>query len=106
MKFLVDQMLPVWLADWITDQGDEAEHVRRIGLADASDEAVRAEALGRNAIIVTKDGDFARPPGPGVPVLWVRIGNTTHQALAQSWPRAWPAVRQALDDGEPLVELR
>ena len=106
MKFLVDQMLPVWLADWITERGDEAEHVRRIGLADARDEAVRAEALARKAVIVTKDGDFAQPPGPGVPVLWVRIGNTTHRALAQTWPRAWPTVRQALENGETLVELR
>ena len=106
MRFLVDQMLPVWLADWISDQGDDAEHVRRIGLSSAPDEAVAAEAVRRDAVLITKDADFSRPPGPGVPVIWVRMGNTTHTALAARWPQVWPAIKTALDAGETLIEVR
>lgn len=106
MNFLVDQMLPVWLANWISDHGDDAEHVRRIGLADAPDTSIRAEARRRNATIITKDSDFAQPPGPGVPVVWVRLRNVSKKGLAQTWPRAWPAVKAQLQAGEMLVELR
>ncbi|XBQ17495.1 MAG: DUF5615 family PIN-like protein [Oceanicaulis sp.] len=106
MNFLVDQNLPVWLAIWITDQGLPAEHVRRIGLARASDGDIVEEAQRRRAAIITKDGDFAQPPGPGVPVIWVRLGNTTHQRLAKDWPAAWPQIIEALDAGEMLVEVR
>ncbi len=106
MRFLVDQMLPVWLANWISDQGDEAEHVRRIGLSDAPDSAIQIEARRRQATIISKDSDFAQPPGPGVPVVWVRLPNVTNKALADTWPRAWPKVKAQLEAGEQLIELR
>ena len=106
MRFLVDQMLPVWLADWLTERGYSAEHVRRIALASADDREIAEAARVRDAVLITKDGDFAQPPGPGVPVIWIRFGNTTHAALAQRWARVWPDVVQALDSGESLVEVR
>jgi predicted nuclease of predicted toxin-antitoxin system len=106
MIFLVDQMLPVWLADWLTERGYSAEHVRRIELASADDGEIADTARERGAILITKDGDFAQPPGPGVPVIWVRFGNTTHAALAERWARVWPDVVKALDAGESLVEVR
>ncbi|WP_430431303.1 DUF5615 family PIN-like protein [Oceanicaulis sp.] len=106
MRFLVDQMLPVWLADWISDQGEEAEHVRRIGLSSAPDAEIAAEAQRRSAVLITKDADFSRPPGPGVSVIWVRMGNTTHAALSARWPMVWPAIISALEAGETLIEVR
>lgn len=106
MKFLVDQMLPVWLADWIIDAGFEAEHVRRIGLASANDAQVAEATRARSAILITKDSDFAQPPGPGAPVVWVRLCNTTHAALAGLWVRVWPDFLGALRSGETLVEVR
>jgi len=106
MRFLVDQMLPVWLADWLVEAGFEAEHVRRIALASANDAQVAAAARARDAILITKDGDFAQPPGPGVPVIWIRFGNTTHASLAERWSRVWPEVIAALESGESLVEVR
>ncbi len=35
MRFLVDQNLPSILAEWISQQGHEAKHVRLLGLAEA-----------------------------------------------------------------------
>lgn len=106
MNFLVDQMLPVWLADWIGENGHDADHVRRIGLASADDTRVAGAAQARGAVLITKDGDFAQPPGPGVPVVWVRFGNTTHTGLSMRWSGVWPEIIEALEAGETLVEVR
>ena len=106
MNFLVDQNLPVWLAIWLREAGYGAAHLRELGLQTASDRDVAALARARGAILVTKDDDFARPPGPGAPVVWVKIGNATHTRLASVWDRLWPDIVAALKDGETLVEVR
>ena len=51
MIFLVDAQLPPGLASWLAEQGHTAQHVVELDLGD--------NALSLDAIIVTKDEDFA-----------------------------------------------
>ena len=59
MNFLVDAQLPPGLARWLADQGHSAQHVNDVGLAGAEDSVIWNHALGVDAIVVTKDEDFA-----------------------------------------------
>lgn len=108
MKFLVDQNLPVVLAEWLAAAGHQADHVRLLGLAEADDLAIARLAISSGAIVITRDGDFRRlaaPPPGGPQVVWVRFGNTTNPYLLQAWSVLWPAVEAALRQGEGLVEV-
>lgn len=75
MRFLVDANLPRSLADVARTAGDEAIHVRDVGLGDATDETIAAYARAHDLLLVTRDLDFADvrayPPagGPGIVVL-------------------------------------
>ena len=103
MRFLVDQNLPEALAVWIESNGHEAEHVKRLGLAEAPDGAIRAHAMARGAVMFSKDADFAAP-GAALRVIWVRIGNTTNDRLLTFWSAAWPSIVVALEQGDALIE--
>ena len=109
MRFLVDTQLPNALANWLREQGYQAEHVLEIGLAQSKDRAIWQYAQEHEAVIVTKDEDFAewvRRGRRGPAVIWLRIGNCSNPAL-----RAWlepllPAVIRQLENGERLIEAR
>jgi uncharacterized protein with PIN domain len=58
MKFLVDNQLPASLALLLRRLGFEAEHVIDLGMDEASDLEIVAVASKRQAIIISKDGDF------------------------------------------------
>jgi len=59
VNFLADAQLPPGLARWLADQGHSAQHVNDVRLAGAEDFVIWNHALGVDAIIVTKDEDFA-----------------------------------------------
>lgn len=107
MRFLVDQNLPVVLVGWLIQNGHEAEHVRLLGMAEADDREILAKARVDQAVIISKDGDFARRQGaaPPIQVIWVRIGNTTNDALLAVWSAVWPGVAEALAAGEDVIEV-
>ena len=108
MKFLIDAPLPPALARWLCEKGHDAQPVREVGLREALDEAIWAYALQTGAIIVTKDEDFATRAGreAKAPVIvWLRIGNSSNQAL-----RAWleprlPGIVQLIEQGQRMIEV-
>ncbi len=59
MRFLVDAQLPPALARLIAERGHVAEHITDIGPGDAPDRDLWRYALAHQAVIVTKDEDFA-----------------------------------------------
>lgn len=59
MKFLIDEDLPLSLADALTAAGHSVEDVRRIGLRGATDSQVLNHAAKSGAILLTADIDFA-----------------------------------------------
>jgi predicted nuclease of predicted toxin-antitoxin system len=86
VNFLVDAQLPFGLAQWLADKGHSAQHVNEVGLASAEDSLIWNYALGVDAIIVTKDEDFAERTARtavGPVIVWLRIGNATNRALLQ-----------------------
>ena len=105
MRFLVDAQLQPVLAHWLTDKGHHAEHVADLGLSAASDSVIWDFAVRVQAIVVTKDEDFARRRrmgGKGPVVVWLRVPNTRRRAMLV-W---FENVLTALQRGETLVEVR
>lgn len=108
MRFLVDAQLPPALARWLTERGEEADHLIDLDMLRATDEAIWRLAAERGAVVVSKDEDFAlraqlRSGGPQV--VWVRWGNLRTGELLRRWGEQWPHLRAALERGEPLLEL-
>ena len=109
MNFLVDAQLPPGLARWLSDQGYSAQHVNDVGLAGAEDSVIWNHALRVDAIIVTKDEDFAeRTARTAVRpmIVWLRIGNATNRALLEWLEARWSSVVQLLIDDNQLTEVR
>jgi predicted nuclease of predicted toxin-antitoxin system len=59
MRFLVDESMPRALAGAIRELGFTADDVRELGLANRPDSEVLAAAAARDAIIITRDREFA-----------------------------------------------
>lgn len=106
MNFLVDAQLPPGLARWLADQGHSAQHINDVGLAGAEDFAIWNHALGVDAIIVTKDEDFAERTARtavGPVIVWLRIGNATNRVLLEWLEPRWSSVVQLLIDDNRLI---
>lgn len=107
MKFLVDAQLPPALCRWLRDAGHEAVHVSEIGLLAASDVEIAALAEADEAVLISKDEDFATLRLPDrFALLWLRCGNTTNVALAAWLEPRWERVEALLEQGERFIEAR
>ena len=106
MIFVIDQQLPATLARWFEERGFEAVHVRDIGMRAAPDTEIWRYAVERQAVVVTKDEDFAtrRARSDGPQILWLRVGNATNRALSAHLDAVWTDVIRWLEAGEPIVE--
>jgi predicted nuclease of predicted toxin-antitoxin system len=107
-RFLVDAQLPPGLAKRLSALGYRADHVNRVGLGAAGDTAIWAYAVANQAVLVTKDDDFvalARRDPRAAPVVWIRIGNCTNDALWRILEPALSEILLALDAGERVVEV-
>lgn len=96
------------LLDFCSFLGHEASHVIERGLKAAPDQAIWAYAEERAAVLITKDEDFRtlrllRERGPQV--VWLRIGITTTPALLNRLSGSWQSIIEALERGEPIVEV-
>ena len=109
MRFLVDAQLPPALARFLVEHGHEAQHVADVGLSRAPDHAIWNHAKSVNAVLVTKDQDFvtmrALSAEPAPAVIWVRIGNATKRVSIERFSAALPALVEALERGETVVQM-
>ncbi len=74
----------------------------------SSDRDIWAYAVAINAIIVTKDEDFAIRRVmviEGPLILWLRCGNITRRALLEWLEPLLPSAVEAFARGEILVEV-
>ena len=80
MKLLFDHNLSHKLVERLGDAFPDSEHVRGVGLQEASDLAVWEYAKSKGLTIVSKDEDFHQLSflrGPPPKVVWVKLGNCT-----------------------------
>lgn len=108
MPFLIDAQLPPSLAEALRQAGYQAIHVADLGLLTATDRHIWDEAVKRNAVLVTKDRDFslrraARNDGPAI--VWIRVGNTNNKTLIANILRGSPAIVDAVERGETVIEF-
>ena len=108
MRFLVDAQLPPALARSLEGRGHVAEHVYDIGMAEAPDRKIWDYAHRENAILVTKDDDFAALQAlekNGPTIVWIRVGNTTKRALLVRVDQFIETIETMLRSGERLIEV-
>ena len=102
-------MLSWRLARWVTDSFDDIEtfSARRLDLVHANDPSIFEAAREAGAVVLTKDEDFvdevARRGAP--PVIWVRAGNTSNEAMRALLSAELPAALDAIRRGVTLVEI-
>lgn len=109
MKLLIDNQLPEALAAFLTENGIEARHVRRLGLGAVEDGRIWQYAKAEGFGIVTMDEDFQNLSarfGPPPQVVWVRLGNVRRPALLDVFRAVLPELRTALDGGTAVIEIR
>ncbi len=109
MILWVDAQLSPHLAPWLTEHFDvEAFSARRLGLRDAKDREIFAEARNEAAVVMTKDHDFVRlveQEGPPPQVLWITTGNTSNAHLKNLFTKTLVQALELIQQGEPLVEI-
>lgn len=97
------------IAPWISREfGVPAVAIRDVGLRDAKDPQIFNAAREANAVVLTKDSDFAlllERFGPPPAVVWLRCGNTSNANLKGLLSRTLPKVLALLETGERLIEI-
>jgi len=109
IRFLIDAQLPPGLARELTARGYPAEHVNRVGLGIAGDDAIWRHASRSRETLVTKDEDFvalARRESSGPQVVWIRVGNISNDALWRVIDPLLDEIVDALNAGERIIEVR
>ncbi|MFM9974153.1 MAG: DUF5615 family PIN-like protein [Beijerinckiaceae bacterium] len=101
----MDEQLPPALAEWLRARGHEGLHVLETGLGGASDTVIFSFASQENYVIITKDADFAIRRKQGTPVVWLHLGNLPTRLLLGRFAQAFDEVREALEQGERLIEI-
>jgi len=96
MVFLVDAQLPPALCTWLAEQGFEAMHVSdRLG-GQMPDAQIGAYAVEHQAVLVTKDDDFAlRFPPQEYQLVWLRCGTSATVHFASGFCTLAAAPREA-----------
>jgi len=106
----LDAQISPALASWVaTTFGCECQSVRELGLRDATDTLIFSAARLANAVVISKDSDFAdlvKRLGPPPQVIWLRCGNTTNTTLQQLLQTHFTSITTRLADGEVLIELQ
>ncbi len=109
MRFLIDAQLPPALARMLAEHDHVAEHVTDIGPGDAPDAQLWRCALDHDAVIVTKDEDFAQMVAisdESPTVVWVRVGNTRRTELLTWFEPLIEQIVSMVEQGDKLIELR
>ena len=78
MRLLFDQNVAPRLVEALSDLFPDSTHVRRLGMAEASDREIWVHARDSGFAIVSKDNDFQQMSfvfGAPPKVIWIRRGN-------------------------------
>lgn len=79
-------------------------------MRDADDSPIWEYALMHGVVIMTKDEDFAHRLSQGEKsspaIVWLRIGNTSRQALLKWIAPLLPHIETCIIRGDRLIEVR
>jgi predicted nuclease of predicted toxin-antitoxin system len=108
IRFVVDAQLPPGLATQVAERGFPSEHVNRIGLRVAEDDAIWRYVRRTGATLITKDEDFAAlaqrdPAGPQV--VWIRVGNIANEPLWRALEPLLDEIARSLEAGERVIKV-
>ncbi|MEW6386146.1 MAG: DUF5615 family PIN-like protein [Thermodesulfobacteriota bacterium] len=107
MRFLLNMNLPRALARRLTEAGHACRHAGDIGLAQAADVEIMAEAERNRETIITHDLDYGHLlafSGDTAPsVIIFRLRNTHPEALFTRLLAVWPEVEQPLREGAIVI---
>lgn len=107
-RFLIDECVPLILVDVANEQGYEAHHVTRLGLAGTGDHVILNRAVEENLIITTNNRDdftglvatTALHPG-----LIVLHGSESRERRVQQFKAALAVIRPWTDAINKVVEV-
>lgn len=109
MKLLFDQNISPRILKDLSDRFPESDHVRFVGLEDASDVKIFDFAKASDFTVVTFDSDFVDlSVVRGVPpkIIWLKTGNLTTIAIASLLINNIDVVQEYLQsDREEILEL-
>jgi predicted nuclease of predicted toxin-antitoxin system len=109
VRFLIDAQLPPALARWLREAGHEANYVEELNLRKAEDSPIWHHGLENQAVLITKDEDFAdRARGNRIApvIVWLRIGNVSNRALRQRIIPQFPQIICWIEQDIPVLEIR
>jgi predicted nuclease of predicted toxin-antitoxin system len=109
MNWLIDNNLPLALAEFLRQRGEACVHVLELGWGTADDIEIWERSAAAEQIVVSKDEDFlllASRPGDTGRMLWVRLGNCRNAALLETFERAFADIVRAFESGQSIVEIR
>jgi predicted nuclease of predicted toxin-antitoxin system len=109
VKFIVDNQLPIALANYLRERGFDCQHVLEAGLSEALDTEICRHADLEDRIIISKDEDFfylAKQRQATIRVIWVRMGNCRTAILLAAFHRSWSFIESCLDAGDRIIEVR
>lgn len=109
MIIWIDAQFSPAIAAWLSNTFSvKASAVRDLQLREAEDKEIFDAARVSNAVVMTKDSDFALlldRYGPPPQIIWVTCGNTSNERLKEILTAVFPRAVQLLDGGEALVEI-
>ena len=107
MKFLLNMNLPRALGRMLAPAGHEWRHAGDIGMAQASDASILAEAKSRRECVITHDLDYGHLlafSGDSAPsVLIVRVRRADTKLMHERMTSAWGQIEEALTSGAVVV---
>jgi predicted nuclease of predicted toxin-antitoxin system len=109
MIIWIDAQLSPAIANWISSNFNiTALALRDLGLRDAEDLEIFAQAKEQKVILMTKDSDFVdlvKRLGSPPQVIWLTCGNTSNARLKEILTITLPRAIELLNSGEDLVEI-
>jgi predicted nuclease of predicted toxin-antitoxin system len=107
MKFLLNMNVPPALGAMLASEGHECRHVADLGMSQASDVAVLAEAKGQEECVITHDLDYGQLlafSGDSAPsVLIFRLRRVDTSLMHERIRRAWHEIHVALASGAVVI---
>jgi len=107
VRFLLNMNLPRSLGQRLTEEGHTCRHAGDLGMAQAADKDIMAEAARNRETILTHDLDYGHLlafSGDTAPsVIIFRLRNTHPEVLFTRVMAVWPKVERPLEEGAIVI---